>query len=61
METDKAKIQMTSPKDKMDRFERITRSILLSIKEADASNAGGVRTEAVRKIIMDNIKNEVRK
>ena len=40
------------------RLEKITRSILKLIKDADASSAGGVRADIVRKIITDEIKKE---
>lgn len=40
------------------RLEKITRSILKSIKDADASSAGGVRADFVRKIITDELKRD---
>ena len=40
------------------RLEKITRSILKLIKDADASSAGGVRTDVVKKIITEELKKD---
>jgi len=40
------------------QLEKITRAILKSIKDEDASRAGGVRTDMVRKIIVDELKKD---
>ena len=40
------------------RLEKITRSILKLIKDADASSAAGVRTDFIRKIIADELKKD---
>lgn len=45
-------------KDSDIRFEKITRSILKTIKDADASSAGGVRADFIRKIITDELKRD---
>ena len=40
------------------RLERITRSILKSIKDVDSSSAGGVRADTIKKIINDELKKD---
>ena len=40
------------------RLEKITRSILKLIKDADASSSGGVRTDFIRKLIIDELKKD---
>jgi hypothetical protein len=45
-------------KDSDISLEKITRSILRLIKDADASSAGGVRTDYIRKTITDELKKD---
>lgn len=40
------------------RLEKITRSILKTIKDVDASSAGGVRADTIRKIVTDELKKD---
>lgn len=54
-DTDKSRSDV---KDSDIRLEKITRSILKSIKDADASSAGGVRTDLIRKIITDELRKD---
>ena len=39
-------------------LEKITRAILKSIKDVDASSAGAVRADTIRKIITDELKKD---
>ena len=40
------------------RLQKITRSILKSIKDADASSSGGVRPDFIKKTITDELKKD---
>jgi hypothetical protein len=44
--------------DNETRLEKITRSILKNIKDVDASSAGGVRADTIRKIVTDELKKD---
>jgi transcriptional regulator NrdR family protein len=40
------------------RLEKITRAILKTIKDIDASSAGGVRADTIKKIVMEELKKD---